>query len=1144
MADLATLAIQVTSNGMKQASTELNNLEKASLKAEKSAQSLANCVGRLTRILELSGVGIGIKALFDVADKMKSMENQVRFATKSVEEFNQVQQQLFGIAQNTRASLESTTQLYVRASQAVKSYGYSQQQVLKFTETINKAMAVGGVGAQEQASALLQLSQALGSGKLQGDEFRSIAEAAPIILDTLSTYLGKSREEVKKLATEGKLTSKIIFEAFAGGVKDIEAKFTQMPISFGGAMQQLQNAAMKTVADLDSAFKITQSLGEAISFLAKNTDYLVSAGLIVLVAHLGKYVTTATFAKIQTHQQAVANLEVARTTHQKAAAELAAAQANMRALTASMALAQSEKTRIAIRAQIAQQAKLITALANGEATAMRNLAAATGQASIAKNAATVAANGLRSAMALLGGPAGVIMLAAGALFYFYQKSKEAEQAALDTEAANQRLNQSYQNLSQAKLADTLREQIALMKNYEEQIQSIYTQISTLQTSDGLAGFYSESTLKELDELNDKLKQIQENKNIDFSVLKNQLTELGLKFVEGGQSLDAFRDKAQLMGVSAEMLNEIMNEQSFQISAVEAQFRAMFPQIDSTKISYDGLTISVGNFSIAADIASAKALQLSGALGTIVKTALMAAGAVANLNGVAGGVDSISDEAAKMIKRNSMLMKIAELERKGDKKGANKVKAEMQLEGVEMDEASRAAVIQSYESLYNSQDLTKEHRKGKKEKNGNDWKNYLNELERANADGLARIALEQDRSMREMLEKAKKAGASHAEIEKAKMLITERYAKERMEIAEKYVPSLKFEEELKDQIKEIDELQKLNLITTEQASLAKEALAGKYQPVVEIQQQYINQLREIEALKQAGVLSKPQAEVAAEKAKWDAGTQKAKIAGKNAVSPYEKWKSEFDPMQAIQNEQASKLAEVQSMYDQHLIQYEDFINAKAQIDAKATADTHQLFMNSISGFGSAIDTMLGVMKNAGQEQSGIYRTMFAMSKAFAIAESILNLNRAITQAMSDQTAITPAQKFANMAAIASAGASLISNIQSVSLGGMAHSGIDNVPKEGTWLLDKGERVVDSRTNQDLKTFLSNANRGGASGQRSAINVKIINNGQPVEAKVSSEETVDGNIQMTVELLKKMDQIADQRYRRNQLNDLRTGGTLSK
>lgn len=60
----------------------------------------------------------------------------------------------------------------------------------------------------------------------------------------------------------------------------------------------------------------------------------------------------------------------------------------------------------------------------------------------------------------------------------------------------------------------------------------------------------------------------------------------------------------------------------------------------------------------------------------------------------------------------------------------------------------------------------------------------------------------------------------------------------------------------------------------------------------------------------------------------------------------------------------------------------------------------------------------------------------------------------------------------------------------------------------------------------------------------VTVLVEDFGQPVEAKVSSEETVDGNIQMTVELLKKMDQIADQRYRRNQLNDLRTGGTLSK
>ncbi|TRC56985.1 tape measure protein, partial [Mannheimia haemolytica] len=122
---------------------------------------------------------------------------------------------------------------------------------LTFTETINKAMAVGGVKPQEQASALLQLSQALGSGKLQGDEFRSISEAAPIILDTLSEYMGKSRDEVRKLASEGKLTADLLFNAFNGSSAKITEKFNQMPLTFGGAMQQLQNATLKFIGDLD-----------------------------------------------------------------------------------------------------------------------------------------------------------------------------------------------------------------------------------------------------------------------------------------------------------------------------------------------------------------------------------------------------------------------------------------------------------------------------------------------------------------------------------------------------------------------------------------------------------------------------------------------------------------------------------------------------------------------------------------------------------------------------------------------------------------------------------------------------------------------------------------------------------------------------
>ncbi|GAB1668158.1 hypothetical protein Mh1961_13780 [Mannheimia haemolytica] len=1014
MADLATLAIKIETEGTSKAQNDLSKIEQSAKRTEKASDSLAKSINNLKRLLAVAGLAGGLSAYLDMAEKMQSMNAQLKFVTNSQYEFNNAQKELFAIAQNTRASFESTTQLYIKSSQALKDYGYAQKDILKFTETINKAMAVGGVGAQEQASALLQLSQALGSGQLQGDEFKTIAESAPIILDTIAEYMGKSRAEVKKLASEGKITADLLFNAFNGSSAKITEKFNQMPLTFGGAMQQLQNATLKFIGDLDSANGLSGMLAQAISFLAQNFDVL------------GKALIYATGAYIAFNAVAFA----------------------------------------------------------------QNFAKATGGVGLLSSAFGYLTTMMRgTTVAMMANPLGLLTVAiAGAAFAFDAFISDVEVGAATFDA-------TWGDVATAVWDDfkDLTSDAAdwLVTQWDKATASAASSFSSLGVDIGSVWETVQSITK---------------------TLINSI--IGL-FVGAYQAIvlawNNFPAAMENLGVMA--VNALVDLVQKGINSIIQLIKLPIELLNRASSTFGGGNlIDTSGWKASLDDFKLKASREAEVVGQSISQAFADS---ITTDYIGNAVNSVSDYIDGAAVRGQLKRKLEESLPENQVMGSSTKKA-----------------------------LSETGKKKSNKNSASDWKNHLNELERANADGLARIALEQDRSMREMLEKAKKAGASHAEIEKAKMLITERYAKERMEIAEKYVPSLKFEEELKDQIKEIDELQKLNLITTEQAGLAKEALAGKYQPVVEIQQQYINQLREIEALKQAGVLSKPQAEVAAEKAKWDAGTQKAKIAGKNAVSPYEKWKSEFDPMQAIQNEQASKLAEVQSMYDQHLIQYEDFINAKAQIDAKATADTHQLFMNSISGFGSAIDTMLGVMKNAGQEQSGIYRTMFAMSKAFAIAESILNLNRAITQAMSDQTAITPAQKFANMAAIASAGASLISNIQSVSLGGMAHSGIDNVPKEGTWLLDKGERVVDSRTNQDLKTFLSNANRGGASGQRSAINVKIINNGQPVEAKVSSEETVDGNIQMTVELLKKMDQIADQRYRRNQLNDLRTGGTLSK
>lgn len=1096
MTDFATLAIKISTDGANRANNDLRSVERASKQTEKAVDSLSITINALKRLMAL-GIGVqGISSLIQMADKMKSLNAQVKFVTSSIAELNAVQEELFQISQRTRSSLEATTQLYVRSARALKDYGASQQQILQFTETINKAMAVGGVGAQEQASALMQLSQALGSGRLQGDEFRTIAETAPIILDVVAEYMGKSRAEVKKLATEGKITSQLLFEAINSSTQKINKQFEGMPLTFSQAMQQMENAALKFVGDLDSAFGATNAFAQGISLLAQNLDSLALIIGGLLLAHLAKYGQSMVENVIVSYKQNAANLQLAQTAKVRASVELQVARSNMEVLASELRLAQTEQTRTAIRTRMAQQSTLIASLTNSEAVANNNLAAAQTRASIAGRA-------LSGVMGLLGGPAGVITLAAGALFYFYEKSEQAKAAALDTAAANDRLKQSYEDLSKSALTKTVYEQLDLLKKSDKQISSLKGQLATLQMPDSFSGEISASA-EELQKLNDEIQLMEETKWINTQALEKQIHQLGLRFLESGERLNVFREKMKIAGVNVDLLNNVLSTQEFQIASVKSEFQGLFPKIDATKISYDGLNLVIGTFSVKADLAAIKALELAGALGSVIKGALMASVAVSNMNNALGG-DAVSEGLKKEFDKIESQKRVLALLKKGDKLGAYKEEARQSLldSGHKADEVGFASLVDEKANLKLAQEGFKEFQSEMKKstsdakKYSEEWTQHYDELYRASADGLTRIALEQERAMHEMLEKAKKANVGAEEIERAKNLIYERYAKERQEIAEQYAPELKHKRELKEQ------------------------------------------LLEIQQLKQLGKLTGPQADKASNTARWNAGEAIAKQAGYDAVDGFDRWKEQFDPMQAIKNEQVAKTAELKSLYDQNLIQYEDFINAKAQIDAKATADTQNLFMDSIAGFGSAIDTMLGVMKNAGMEQSGIYKTMFAVSKAFAIADSIIKIQQGIANAAS----LPFPQNLGAMATVASNTASIISTIQGTNLKGMAHDGIDNIPREGTWLLDKGERVVDSRTNADLKKFLSSQNNQNRSNGKSVVNVKIINNGQPVNAQVESNETADG-VELTVTLLSKMEDVANKVYTKRQAQDIRPGGFLRR
>lgn len=255
-------------------------------KTENVAEQAAGGLGKIGTLLAGFASVAFAKSMLDTADAMQSINSQVRQVTSSETEYLAVQRQLLDVANNTRASLESTASLYVSTSRALKDYGYTQQEILQFTEATNNAMTIGGVGAQQQAAALMQLSQALGSGVLQGDEFKSIAEAAPILLDTIAEYMGKSRAEIKKLGSEGQLTADVIFKAISGASEKFGEQAAKMPMTMGQALTVFSNNWQSMISKLLNDSGAMSGIASIIKLIADNLNLVVPimAGFAVAIA--------------------------------------------------------------------------------------------------------------------------------------------------------------------------------------------------------------------------------------------------------------------------------------------------------------------------------------------------------------------------------------------------------------------------------------------------------------------------------------------------------------------------------------------------------------------------------------------------------------------------------------------------------------------------------------------------------------------------------------------------------------------------------------------------------------------------------------------------------------------------------------------
>ena len=884
MVTTATLSVEVNARGARTASNDLSHLARQSSKAEQAVAAVETQLNRMQKLLAIGGLASLGKQVLDAADKIQSLHSQLKQVTSGMTDYTHAEKALFEISQRTTASLEATTQTFVSTKRALADLGVTTNQTLKFTETLNKAMAVGGVNAESQKSALLQLSQALGSGVLQGDEFRSIAENAPIILDVVAEYMGKTRAEVKKLASDGKITSKVLFEAINGASGKISAKFDEMPMTFGQAMQQMENAWLKFVDGLNSS-GVMSALAQSVSFLAQNFDYL---GLIlggVALSQLGKYTQQAFLSVRANQQQAATALQAAQSAATKATAEVNVARAEMQVLQAQTQLNLSERTRFALRQQMAAQAAQITQLVHAETAATANLARAQQAASLTGRATSLATGALNSAMGLLGGPAGVAMIAAGALFYFWQKGEEAKQAALDASRANELLAQSYQGLTAVSIQDKLQKELEAYKEMQ-------TTLKKLDIEKHLRDYFG-GTKKALAEATNNYELAKQNFEITTKAMEKHVKEFASTMLSEGKNITVVKERLEALGISTEQINATFADSVVQTSAVKQQLTALYPQLDQNQVSVEGLTVKVGTLSFTLPNATNGLYDFANGLNHLAKVALGATLAVIQFNQSAAqsaGYGNLDEKAQKQLKSLALQQQVAQARMKGDKDKARTLQAQLTglNSGFKEDSAEYKAIVTEQEKLLALQDqesMAKKSAKGgtKKEKTKssedyrNDWDKYYDDLVNKNASAYEKIKYEQDVANRE-LEKHLSHGVVKAEeAEKARTLIVEQYAKQRKELAGQYAPEIAYQNKLKEQLQDIQQLEKGGALTTEQAARARQNLGAKYSPLIAAMEEYHQKLAEIEALEKARILTTEQANIArtdAEYEKWKGTADKA------------------------------------------------------------------------------------------------------------------------------------------------------------------------------------------------------------------------------------------------------------------------------
>lgn len=235
-------AVAQLDNSLDEAGNEQKNLNN---QIEKGSHHADGLMGKIKGIV---GAYVGLRSLkgaLDVSDEMTTTAARLDMMNDGLQTTDELQNMVMASAQRARGSYSSMAEMVAKiGNNAGDAFGNNSQEIIAFTELVQKQFKIAGASATESSAAMLQLTQALGSGVLRGEELNSIFEQAPNLIQNIANYMGVSIGEIRELASEGQITADIVKNAMFAASDDINAKFDSMPKTWSDIWTSMQNQAI------------------------------------------------------------------------------------------------------------------------------------------------------------------------------------------------------------------------------------------------------------------------------------------------------------------------------------------------------------------------------------------------------------------------------------------------------------------------------------------------------------------------------------------------------------------------------------------------------------------------------------------------------------------------------------------------------------------------------------------------------------------------------------------------------------------------------------------------------------------------------------------------------------------------------------